>query len=69
MRLYLSLSFNFTSHFSNFADLREIQTQNAQTKCYDILPAHIKTNHGTTHKITNQYFEFKYHFLTLQKKL
>ena len=68
MRLYLSLSVNLTSHFFfNFADLRELQTPNAQTKYYDILPAHIKTTHDTTHKIANQYFEFEYHFSTLQK--
>ena len=68
IRLFLSLSADLTSHFSNFADFRQLQILNARTKYYEILPAHTKTPHDTTHKITNRYFEFKYHFSTLQKK-
>ena len=68
IRLYLSLSVNLTLHFSNFADFRQLQIPNARTKYYEILPAHTKTPHNTSHKIANRYFEFKYHFSTLQKK-
>ena len=69
IRIFLSLSVNLTSHFSNFADFRQLQIPNAQKKYCEILPAHTKTLRYTTHKITNRYFEFKYHFLTLQKKI
>ena len=68
IRLYLSVSMNLTSHFSNFAEFRQLQIPNAQTKYYEILPARTKTHHNTTHKIANWYFEFKYHFSTLQKR-
>ena len=68
IRLFLSLSVDLTSHFSNFVAFRQLQILNARTKYYEILPAHTKTPHNTTHKITNRYFEFKYHFSTLQKK-
>ena len=68
IRLFLSLSLNLTSHFSNFADFRQLQISNAWTKYYEILPAHTKTPHDTTHKIASLYFEFKYHFSTLQRK-
>ena len=60
---------NLTSHFSKFTDLRELQTPNTQTKCYEILPAQIKITHDKNHKIANQYFEFEYHFSTLPKIL
>ena len=60
---------NYTSHFSNFADFRQLQISNARAKYYEILPAHTKTSHNTTHKVASLYFEFKYHFSTLQKKL
>ena len=69
IRLYLSLSVNLTSHFSNFADFRQLQIPNARTKYYEIVFAHTQTPHDKTHKIANQYFEFRYHFLTLQKKI
>ena len=59
---------NLASHFSNFTDFRHLQIPNAWTKYYEILPAHTKTPHNTTHKIARLYFEFKYHFSTLQKK-
>ena len=68
IRLYLSLSVNLISHFSNFADLKQIQMRNAETNYYEILPAHTKTPHITTHEIANRYFESGYHFFTLQKK-
>ena len=68
IRLVLSLSVNLTSHFSNFIDFRQLQIPNAQTKYYEILPAHTKTPRYTSHRIANRYVEFKYHFLTLQKK-
>ena len=68
IRLFLSSSVNLTSHFSNFSDYRQRQIPNAQTKYYEIWPAYTKTPHDTTHKIANLYFEFKCHFLTLQKK-
>ena len=53
---YSSLSqlvsqFNIT--FFNFADLTQLQTTNTQAKYCEILPAHIKTTHDTTHKIAN----------------
>ena len=67
IRLYLSLYVNLTSHFSNFAEFRELQKPNTRTKYYEILPAHTKTSHDTSHKIANRYFKFNYHFLTLQK--
>ena len=57
-----------TSHFSNFADYRQLQIPNARTKYYEILPAHTKTTHDTTNKIVSLYFEFKYHYSTLQNK-
>ena len=65
IRLFLSLPVDLTSHFSNF---RQLQIPNARTKYYEILLARTKTPHNTTHKITNRYCEFKYHFSTLQKK-
>ena len=68
IRLFLSLSVDLTSHFANFADFRQLQILNARTKYYEILPAHTTTPHNTINKITNRYFEFKYHFSTLQKK-
>ena len=37
-------------------------------KYYEILPTHTETPRYTTRKIANQYIEFNYHFLTLQKK-
>ena len=58
-RFYLSLSANLTSPFSNFADFRQLQITNAQTKYYDILAAHNKTPHNTTRKIPNRYIELK----------
>ena len=67
IHFYLSLFFNLTSHFSNFADFRQLQTPNTEKKCYEILPARITTPHNPTRKITNRYFELKYHFLTPQK--
>ena len=69
IHLFLSLPVNLTSHFSNFADFRQLQIPNARTKYYAILPVPTKTPHNTTHKITSLYFDFKYHFLTLQKKI
>ena len=68
IRLFLSLSMNLTSHFSNFADFRRLQISNASTKYYEILPDYTKTPHDTNHKIASLYFEYKYHFSTLQKK-
>ena len=65
---YISLSVNLTSHFSNFGYFRRLQIPNAQTKYYEIVPAHTKTPRNTTRKIANRYFEIKYHFLTLRKK-
>ena len=59
---------NLASHFSNFTDFRHLQIPNAWTKYYEILPAHTKTPHNTPHKIARLYFEFKYHFSTLQNK-
>ena len=38
-------------------------------KYYEILPTHTETPRYTTRKIANQYIEFNYHFLTLQKKI
>ena len=67
IRLFLSSSVNLTSHFSNFAEFRQLQIPNARMKYYEIWPAYTKTPHNTTHKIANLYFESKYHFLTLQK--
>ena len=67
IRFNLSLSVNQTSHFSNFADFRQLQIPNARMKYYEILPTHTETPHNTNHKIANRYFEFKYHFATLQK--
>ena len=67
IRLNLSLSVNLTSHFSNFADFRQLPIPNAQTKCHEILLVHTKTHHYTAHKIANWYFEFEYHFSTLLK--
>ena len=64
---FLSLYVDLTSHFSNFADFRQLQIPHALTKYYKILPAHNKTPYKTIHKIANRYFEFKYHFSTLQK--
>ena len=69
IRLVLSLSVKLPSHFSNFVDFRQLQIPNAQTKYYEILPAHTKTPRNTSHRIANRYFEFKYHFLTLQIKI
>ena len=69
IRFYLSSFVNSTSHFSNFADFRQLQTPNAQTKYYEILPGHTKIAPDTTRIIANRYFELKYHFLTLQKKI
>ena len=68
IRLYLSLSVNLTSNFSNFADFRHPQIPNTGTKYYEILLADTKTPHNTTHKIANRYIEFEYLFLTLRKK-
>ena len=67
IRFYLSLFVNLQSHFSNFADLRQLQIPNAQTKYNEILPGNTKTPLNTTRKIANRYFELKNHFLTLQK--
>ena len=36
IRFDLSLFVNLTSHFSNFANFRQLQIPNAQTKYYDI---------------------------------
>ena len=66
-RLYLSLYVNVTSHFSNSADLIQLQKQNTRTKYHEILPAHTKTRHCITHKIPDRYFESQYQFSTLQK--
>ena len=68
IRLFLSLTVNLTSHFSNFTDCRQLQIPNAWTKYYEIPPAHPKTPHDTTHKVASLYFVFKYPFSTLQKK-
>ena len=68
IRFCISLSVNETSLFSNFADFRQLQISNAQTKYYEHLPAYTETHHNATRKITNWYFELKYHFLALQKK-
>ena len=67
LRFYLNLSVNLATHFSSFADFRQLQIPNAQTKQYEILPAHNKIPRDTTCKIANRYVEFKYNFLTLQK--
>ena len=40
---YLSLSVNWTSNFSKFADFRQLYIPNAPTKCYETLHAHTKT--------------------------
>ena len=69
IRFNLSLSVNQTSHFSNFADFRQLQIPNARTKYYEILPTHTETPHNTNHKIANRYFEFRYHFVTLHQKI
>ena len=66
IRFCISLSVNQTSHFSNFADFRQLQIPNAQTKYYEHLPAYTKTPQNATRKIANWYFEFKCHFLALQ---
>ena len=42
----VSLSLNLSSHFSNFADFRQLQIPNAHTKYYEILAAHSKTPHN-----------------------
>ena len=68
IRLFLSLYVNLTSHFSNFVGFRQLQIPNARTEYYEISPAYSRTPHNTTHKIASLYLEFKYHFLTLQKK-
>ena len=68
IRFYLSPSVNQTSHFSNFADFRQLQIKNAQTKNYEMLPVYTKLPHNAPRKIWNRYNELKYHFLTLQKK-
>ena len=52
-----------------FADFRLLQIPNAQTKCYEILPARSKTIHNITRKIANLCFEYKYFFLTWQKNI
>ena len=67
----LSLSVSQISHFSIFADFRQLQIPNARTKCYEILPTHTETPHDTNHKIANRYFEFRYmyHFCDITKKI
>ena len=65
---YLSLSVNLTLHFFYFADFIKLHIPNAQTKFYEILPAHTKLHHDTIHKIANRYFELKYHFSTFFKQ-
>ena len=62
IRFYLSLSLNLTSNFANFADFRQLQIPNAQTRYHEILPPDSKSQHNTA-----RYFELKCHFLTLQK--
>ena len=52
----------FNIAFSTFADFRQLQIPNAQTKYYEIVPAHTKTPQNTTLKIANLYFEFKFHY-------
>ena len=69
LRFYISLSVNLPLHFSNFANLRELQIPNAQTKYYGILPAQTKTPYNATRNIASRYFDIKYHFLTLQRKI
>ena len=66
---YLSLTVILTSHFSNITYFRQQQQQNKPMKYYEILPTHCETPRNTTRKIANLYFEFNYHFLTLQKKI
>ena len=68
IRFYFSLSVKSTSHFSTLSDFRQLQIPHAQTKYYEILPAHSKTPHDTTRKIVNRCFELKYHISTLKKK-
>ena len=43
IRLFLSLSVNSTSHFSNFVDFRQLQIPNARniTKLYLLIPKHL----------------------------
>ena len=69
IRFNICLSVNQTSHFSNFAHFRQLQIPNARTKYYEILPTHTETPHNTNHKIAYRYFEFRYHFVTLQKNI
>ena len=69
IRFYLSPSVNETSHFSNFAEFRQLQIPNAKPKYYEILPAHTKTPRNTTRKIVYRYCELKYHFLTMPKTI
>ena len=69
IRFYFSLSVNTTSHFSSLSAFKQLQIPHAQTKYYEILPAHSKTPHDTTRKILNRYFELKYHISTLKKNL
>ena len=49
---------------SNFADLRQLQIPNAQTKHYKIT----ETPRNTSHKIANWHIESKYNLSTLQNK-
>ena len=67
IRLFLSSSMNLTSHFSNFADFRQLQISNAWTKYYEISSDHTKTHHDTNHKIASLYFEFNTTFLHCRK--
>ena len=67
---YSSFS-QLTCEFSiAFFELSWFQTTTDTKRTSEILRnllAHTKTPHNTTHKIASLYFEFKYHFSTLQK--
>ena len=68
IRLYLSLSVNLTSHFSNFADLDNCRYQTHQRnimKFYLIILKHLIIQ---LTKLQLDILNFKYHFSTLQKQ-
>ena len=58
-----------TSFFFNFADFGQLHISNAQSKYYEILTTNTKILRNTTRKSANWYMEFKYHLLTLHKKI
>ena len=67
----VSRVFYLSNHFDNglckIAEFRQLQIPNAQRKHCEILTTNTETPHNTT-KNAKWYFEFEYHFSTLQKK-